>query len=106
MITGTSLAAEPSRSAVLHSLEIAKKNNIPVFMDIDYRPYTWESDEKASEIYNIAIKNCSGVTGNDEEFGIDNNRRVIAGALSHPPKLGFIKQKYPKHKKQKAQKLS
>ena len=70
LITGTSLAAEPSRSAVLHSLEIAKKNNIPVFMDIDYRPYTWESDEKASEIYNIAIKNCSGVIGNDEEFGV------------------------------------
>ena len=70
LITGTSLASEPSRSAVLYSLEIAKKNNIPVVMDIDYRPYTWESYEKASEIYNIAIKNCSGVIGNDEEFGV------------------------------------
>jgi len=70
LLTGTSLAAEPSRSAVLYSLEIAKKNNIPVVMDIDYRPYTWESHEKASEIYNIAVKNCSSVIGNDEEFGV------------------------------------
>ena len=70
LITGTSLAAEPSRSSVLYALEIAKKNSIPVVMDIDFRPYTWESTEKASEIYNIAAKNCSGVIGNDEEFGV------------------------------------
>ena len=40
LITGTSLAAEPSRSATLYALDIANKNNIPVIMDIDYRPYT------------------------------------------------------------------
>ena len=59
-----------SRSSVLYALELAKEKNIPVIMDIDYRPYTWESEEKASKIYNIAIKNCSGVIGNDEEFGV------------------------------------
>ena len=70
LITGTALASEPSRSAVLYGLEIANKNNIPVVMDIDFRPYTWESNEKASEIYNLAAKNCTGVIGNDEEFSI------------------------------------
>tara|TARA_B100001123_G_C15167461_1_gene969967 strand:- start:269 stop:1258 length:990 start_codon:yes stop_codon:yes gene_type:complete len=70
LITGTSLAAEPSRSATLYALDIAKKNNIPVVMDIDYRPYTWESADKAKEIYNIAANSCSGVIGNDDEFGI------------------------------------
>ena len=70
LITGTSLAAEPSRSSVLYALEVANKNNIPVIMDIDYRPYTWESPSKAKEIYNLAAINCSGVIGNDDEFAI------------------------------------
>ena len=70
LITGTSLASEPSRSAVIYALERAKSTNIPVIMDIDYRPYTWESSSKASEVYNLASNMCSGVIGNDEEFGV------------------------------------
>ena len=70
LITGTSLSAEPSRSSVLYALEIAKKNKIPVIMDIDYRPYTWESSDKAKEIYNLAAINCSGSIGNDDEFAV------------------------------------
>jgi len=70
LITGTSLAAEPSRSSVLHTLELAKENRIPVIMDIDYRPYTWESADKAKKIYNLAAENCSGIIGNDDEFAV------------------------------------
>ena len=70
LITGTSLAAEPSRSAVLYALEIAKEKNIPVIMDIDYRPYTWESADQAKQIYNIASDYCSGIIGNDDEFAV------------------------------------
>ena len=70
LITGTSLAAEPSRSAVLYALKLAKEKNIPVIMDIDYRPYTWESADKAKQIYNLACDYCSGIIGNDDEFAI------------------------------------
>ena len=70
LITGTSLAAEPSRSSVLYALELAKEKNIPVIMDIDYRPYTWESADKAKQIYNLACDYCSGIIGNDDEFAI------------------------------------
>ena len=70
LITGTSLAAEPSRSSVLYALELAKEKNIPVIMDIDYRPYTWESTDKAKQIYNLACDYCSGIIGNDDEFAI------------------------------------
>ena len=70
MITGTSLAAEPSRSAVLYALKLAKEKKIPVIMDIDYRPYTWESEDKAKEIYNLSGDYCSGIIGNDDEFAI------------------------------------
>jgi len=70
LITGTSLAAEPSRSSVLHVLELAKENKIPVILDIDYRPYTWESEDKAKQIYNLAAENCCGIIGNDDEFAV------------------------------------
>ena len=70
LITGTSLAAEPSRSAVLYALKLAKEKNIPVIMDIDYRPYTWESKDKAKQIYNLAGDYCSGIIGNDDEFAV------------------------------------
>ena len=70
LITGTSLASEPSRSAVLYTLELAKEKNIPIIMDIDYRPYTWESADKAKQIYNLACKYCSGIIGNDDEFAV------------------------------------
>ena len=39
-------------------------------MDIDYRPYTWESADKAKQIYNLACDYCSGIIGNDDEFAI------------------------------------
>ena len=70
LLTGTSFAAEPSRSAVFYALEKANEMNIPVIMDIDYRPYTWESQSIASEIYNLAVNMCTGVIGNDDEFSI------------------------------------
>ena len=76
LITGTSLAAQPSRDAVLYALDISKDNNIPVIMDIDYRPYTWESQNVAKEIYNKAAEKCSSIIGNDDEFA------VLAGSYS------------------------
>ena len=39
-------------------------------MDIDYRPYTWESAAKAKQIYNLACDYCSGIIGNDDEFAV------------------------------------
>ena len=39
-------------------------------MDIDYRPYTWESQHSAKEIYNKAAEKCSAIVGNDDEFGV------------------------------------
>jgi len=87
LITGTTLASEPSRSAIFHALNIANKNNIPVIMDIDYRPYTWKNSTLASEIYMKASKKCTGIIGNEEEFGIlandNNNGQKLAESLSN-----------------------
>ena len=37
-------------------------------MDIDYRPYTWESAEKTNIQY--CSDYCSGIIGNDDEFAV------------------------------------
>ena len=70
IFTGTCLASEPSRSATLLALKKAKFNNMPIILDIDYRPYTWLSLEEASEVYMLAVKNCDILIGNDDEFGV------------------------------------
>ena len=70
IFTGTCLSAEPSRSAIFLAIEKAKHANIPIILDIDYRPYTWNSSEEASEIYLKAAKSCNILIGNDDEFGI------------------------------------
>jgi len=70
ILTGTCLSAEPSRSATFLAMKIANNNNIPIIMDIDYRPNVWESNQEASRTYINAAKQCSVVIGNDDEFGI------------------------------------
>ena len=56
IFTGTCLASEPSRSATFNAINKAKLINIPIILDIDYRPYTWTSSEEASEVYMRASK--------------------------------------------------
>ena len=73
IITGTCLAAEPSRSATFLSIDKAKSANIPIVLDIDFRPYTWTSLKEASEVYRKASINCDILVGNDDEFGILSN---------------------------------
>ena len=51
-------------------MEKAKKANIPVILDIDYRPYTWESSQEASQVYLKASSLCDILIGNDDEFGV------------------------------------
>ena len=70
IFTGTCLASEPSRSAVFNAINKAKNANIPIILDIDYRPYTWGSDEEASDVYMNASLSCDILIGNDDEFGI------------------------------------
>ena len=70
IFTGTCLASEPSRSATFAAIQKAKMNNIPIILDIDYRPYTWISSKEASDVYMRAAINCDILIGNDDEFGV------------------------------------
>lgn len=73
-VTGTALAAEPSRGATLAALAAAGAAGLVRILDIDYRPYSWTSEAEAGAVCAEAAALCEVVAGNDLEFG------VLAGA--------------------------
>ncbi|CRZ34902.1 5-dehydro-2-deoxygluconokinase [Herbinix hemicellulosilytica] len=70
LISGTALSASPSREAALKALALAKKNNVVVIFDIDYRPYTWKNTDEISIYYSIVAKESDIILGSREEFDL------------------------------------
>ncbi|MCI8463032.1 MAG: 5-dehydro-2-deoxygluconokinase [Lachnospiraceae bacterium] len=70
LISGTALAASPSREAALKALMLAKKNNTVVIFDIDYREYTWKNKDEISVYYSMVAKESDLILGSREEFDL------------------------------------
>lgn len=68
LISGTALAASPSREAVFLALDFAKRHGAVIAFDLDYRPYTWKSPQETATYYNLAAEKCDIVLGTREEF--------------------------------------
>lgn len=68
VLTGTVLAAEPSRTAALAAIERAGTAGVPVVFDIDYRPYSWPSPAFARDVLAPVVEASALVVGNDEEW--------------------------------------
>lgn len=68
LISGTALAASPSREAVFLALDYAKKHDVVVIFDLDYRPYTWTSKKETAIYYNLVAEKCDVILGTREEF--------------------------------------
>ena len=77
IFTGTALAGQPSRGAVMRAINLARQAGLAVIMDVDYRPYSWGSAEAARRVLRDAASLCSGVIANDEEFAL------LAGSPEH-----------------------
>lgn len=75
VVTGTALAADPSRRATLAAMAKARASGALVVLDIDHRAYSWASRSEAQAICLAAARSCDIVIGNDEEFGL------LAGAM-------------------------
>ena len=82
IVTGTSLAVEPSRSATLLAMKLAGEAGLPVIIDVDYRPYSWASASDASQVYLNAAAMCDVIIGNDVEFGVMGEGLALAHKLS------------------------
>ncbi len=70
VVSGTALAASPSREAVFLALKYANKHNTVTFFDVDYRPYTWNSLKETSLYCSMAAQMCDVIIGTREEFDV------------------------------------
>ena len=70
VVTGTALAAEPSRGATMLAVARARAGGALVAFDIDYRGYSWTTEEEAASVCRAAAEACDIVVGNDIEFGL------------------------------------
>lgn len=70
LISGTALAASPSREAALKAVTLAKKRGVRIIFDIDYRPYNWNSDEETSVYYSIVAHESDVILGSREEYDL------------------------------------
>ena len=82
IVTGTSFAFEPSRSAAQLAIARATEAGLVTILDADYRPYSWANAEESRAIMREAAQSVDIVIGNDEEFD------VMAGARG----LGFARE--------------
>jgi 5-dehydro-2-deoxygluconokinase len=70
VVTGTALAAEPSRAAALKAIALARTAQVCSILDLDYRPVSLTSREEMGRVLNDAANRCDAVVGNDEEFAV------------------------------------
>jgi 5-dehydro-2-deoxygluconokinase len=70
LITGTALSAEPSRAACFYAMACARAAGTQVVLDLDYRPYGWQSEDEAATTLVEASAQCNLLIGNLEEFAV------------------------------------
>lgn len=70
VVTGTALARDPSRRATMAALAAARQAGVVTVLDVDYRPYSWATEQEARAICLTAAQACDIVIGNDVEFGL------------------------------------
>lgn len=73
LISGTSLAASPSREAALKAVMLAKRNGTKVIFDVDYRSYSWKNMDEISIYYSIVAREADIIMGSREEFDLMEN---------------------------------
>lgn len=70
IVTGTALAADPSRAATLLAMRTARDKGVPVIFDVDYRPYSWPGAAEAAATCLEAAQLSDMIIGNDLEFDV------------------------------------
>lgn len=70
LISGTALSESPSREAALKTVALAKKNNVKIIFDIDYREYNWKNQDEIAIYYSLVARDADIVMGSREEFDL------------------------------------
>ena len=80
LISGTALAASPSREAAIKAVMLARRNGTKVIFDIDYRSYNWQNMDEISIYYSMVAKEADIIMGSREEF--DLTERLIKEGMT------------------------
>ncbi|AXI10494.1 5-dehydro-2-deoxygluconokinase [Oceanobacillus sp. 143] len=97
LVSGTALAKSPSREAVIKAVGLARKNDVTVVFELDYRPYTWKSKEETAIYYSLIAEQSDIVIGTRDEYDMmenlenGNNQETIQNLFKHRPELIVIK---------------
>ncbi|WP_010492897.1 5-dehydro-2-deoxygluconokinase [Paenibacillus elgii] len=70
LISGTALASSPSREAVSQAIEYARKHQVVIIFDVDYRRWTWKSKEETAIYCNLVAEQCDVIIAGREEFDV------------------------------------
>jgi 5-dehydro-2-deoxygluconokinase len=70
VITGTALAANPSRGAVWAAVTQARAAGALVVLDVDYRAQAWADQDQAAQECRAVAAMADIIIGNDEEFAL------------------------------------
>lgn len=100
LISGTSLSHGTAREAVFLAMEYAKRNNVRIIFDPDYRAGTWEYDAETAVYYLLAAEKADMVVGTREEYdwlellimpGNNDDTKTAANLFSRGVQLVSIK---------------
>jgi 5-dehydro-2-deoxygluconokinase len=98
LVSGTALSKSPSREAMLKAVSLAKKNDVKVIFELDYRPYSWENAEETAVYYSLVAEQADVVIGTREEYDALENRTTegknedtVNYLFKHSPDLIVIK---------------
>lgn len=80
LISGTALAASPSREATLKAVALAKKNNTKIIFDIDYRAYNWNNFDEITIYYSLVARESDIILGSREEFDLTERFLNLSGS--------------------------
>jgi len=66
-VTGTGLMMDPSRTATVLAAETARARNVPVLVDLDYRPDQWPTVEGYGTNVRALLRDATLAIGTEEE---------------------------------------
>jgi 5-dehydro-2-deoxygluconokinase len=67
-VTGTGLSHEPAREATFHAASVARTAQVPVVVDIDYRPDQWDSPAAFASQMRTLLSSATIAVGTEEEL--------------------------------------
>ncbi|WP_270997083.1 5-dehydro-2-deoxygluconokinase [Listeria seeligeri] len=97
LVSGTALAQSPSREAVLKAVHLARKNDVVVAFELDYRPYTWKNEAETAVYYSLVAEQSDIIIGTRDEFDMmenqagGNNEVTKVNLFQHQAEIVVIK---------------